>query len=94
MLPPAVRRDGGGAGGGPRLDLPPLSPVVWGEREETLLGMALGGGGGGARDLRSFSSAATAWVAFCCSRYCLMKPACSWIWSWVMPIARRSSSTP
>ena len=81
-------RGGGGAGGGPLF--PPLPPVVCGEMSLTRGTNAPGGGGGGARALRSLSAAS---VAFCCSRYCLMKPACSSIWSSVMPMPSRSSRT-
>lgn len=54
--------DGGGAGGGPRLVLP---PVDCGESSLTRVVKAPGGGGGGALAFRSSSAAC---VALFCSR--------------------------
>ena len=85
-----VRRAGGGAGGGPRLDEEVL-PVFWGLRDEAI-GGALGGGGGGALDLRWLSSLSFS-SDFLCSMYSLMKSAFSSIWSSVMPMASSSLSS-
>lgn len=82
-----VRRAGGGAGGGPRLEL----PVVWGLMVRAV-GGALGGGGGGARALLASCSAWAFSSCFFCSMYSLMKSAFSSIWSSVMPMASSSFS--
>ena len=67
-----VRLAGGGAGGGPLLEAD-VPPVFWGLRGVR----APGGGGGGARDLRSAFSACCFSSCFFCSMYSLMKSAFS-----------------
>lgn len=59
---------GGGAGGGPRLDVPPEEPVFCGLKFAATGDGALGGGGGGAFAALSLFSASAAAVALCCSR--------------------------
>lgn len=86
-----VLRAGGGAGGGPLLDVVVL-PVCCG-LIGPLAGGALGGGGGGALDLFSLLSACSFSSLFRCSMYILMKSAFSSIWSSVMPMASSSLSS-
>jgi hypothetical protein len=54
------------------------------------MGGALGGGGGGALDLRWLFSSLSFSSVFLCSMYSLMKSAFSSIWSSVMPMASSS----
>lgn len=67
-----VLRAGGGAGGGPRFEL----PVVWGLMVRAV-GGAFGGGGGGALALLASFSAWAFSSCFFCSIYSLMKSAFS-----------------
>lgn len=87
--PPPALRLGGGAGGGPLLLVPELEPVFCGLRP----GAAAGGGGGAARDFLSSAAAVAAFVALYCSKYVLINPAFSSIWSSVIPIVFNSCKT-
>ena len=86
--PPTGLRDGGGAGGGPRLLEDVVVPV--------LSGVSLGAGGGGgpgrlaAWDIAAGKAEATSSACFCLT-YCLMKSAFDSIWSSVIPICNSSS---